>query len=154
MSDSEAKAKKAKAAHNKSVRRTGGGPPDTPIPPELERQNEELLSEKDMELPHLPGEHIPEGIPDPSTVITKESTKNIGSTYAPQKLSKKDPRSMLVELESKEHDERMKNLRKKGQILDCELQIKRRKLEMMKEEHALKIEVLRIKLKEWKINSK
>ncbi|CAL8148854.1 unnamed protein product [Orchesella dallaii] len=107
------------------------------------KQNEELLSEKDMELPHLPGEHIPAGIPDPSTVITKQSTKNIGSTSVPQKVSKKDPRSMLVELESKEHDERMKNLRKNGKILDCELQIKKRKLEMMEEEHALKIEVLR-----------
>ncbi|CAL8103600.1 unnamed protein product [Orchesella dallaii] len=177
------KAKKAKAAHNKSIRRTGGGPPDTPLPPDVERickmipnqlnslrnpfdcdgefeldssepfvitsseKENENITDKNSEVIFLPTTKVDATAKSHASTKTKECQQNAGSTTTPgPKQQKKDPRSMLVELEGKEHDERMKNLRKQGQILDCELQIKKRKREMMEEEHALQIEILKQKI--------
>ncbi len=58
----------------------------------------------------------------------------------PTKKSKKskDPRSLLVEYERDEHFLRMKNLRLQRDILNVELRIKNRTLEMMEAEYAKK----------------
>ncbi|CAL8111305.1 unnamed protein product [Orchesella dallaii] len=173
-------AKKASQAKKKSIRRTGGGPADKPLPPELERvcamipeqmdslknpyDCDEIVIELGNQQPIISS--IPNEIPDkghecnnlPSSPIHDEAQNNPTfdrteterpvempkTSCAPKK--KNDPRSLLVEYEKMEHEERMRNLNLQRGILTMEHSIKKRTLEMMEEEHCLKLQILGAKL--------